>query len=236
MKRLVRTIRKSSEKIITVSSITVEYQAFGPSLFPRLISYKDLASWKRLIFGVMKRDNLCRKPTPTAWENLRKQACFLDEGVEKATWTHLFFWKIECVNFLFYGIYAHGILTSCSFSDLLVPSPPKKKTNIAEILPQEPEYAGAFREALTDRYLIFVNSSSASVFWAQERLKVNNLLVIYVRNFKFKEHIDDVFIFRNFKGNDTFRFRFPGITGWRRGFFYTGPIAICNKGQTWEMF
>lgn len=45
-----KTIQKSSEKLFTVSSITVEYQAFGPSLFPRLISYKDLGWLKEVDF------------------------------------------------------------------------------------------------------------------------------------------------------------------------------------------
>lgn len=138
-----------------------------------------------------------------------RKSIFLKDGVCQIFVVSI--WNIE---------YAHGILTSCSFTDLLVPSP-QKKTNIAEILPQEPEYAGAFREALTDRYLIFVNSSSASVFWAQVGWKVNNLSVIMwgilgLRNILM---IDDVFILQTSKEMIPLGLDFPASLGGEVVFF-----------------
>ena len=48
---------------------------------------------------------------------------------------------------------------------------------------------------------------------------MNNLLVIYVRNFKFKEHIDDVFILQTSKEMIPLGLEFPASLGGEDGFF-----------------
>ena len=90
----------SSKKThLFISRIPVEYQTFGlffylnqripcPNLHSQGLSATRTSrlGCKRLILGVMKRDNFCRKPTATA-RRMEKTIYngFIDEDVEKAT-------------------------------------------------------------------------------------------------------------------------------------------------------
>lgn len=129
--------------------------------------------------------------------------------------------------------YAHGILTSCSFTDLpdlMVPSP--QKNNWRNPTHRSRNMQGPFVKlwpiviwsswtAVAPRYFEHRRGWSWRTYWW------------LCQELEFKEHIDDVSILQTKKEMTpfrNFRFRFPSITWWRRCFFFNRANYYMQQG------
>lgn len=68
-------------------------------------------------------------------------------------------------------------------------------------------------------------------------VEAEELIGDYVRNFRFKEHIDDVFIFANFQGSDTFiGLDFSASLGGEVVFFKQGHLLSATRDKHGRCF